>query len=475
MSYTISLTNGSLLTTVADGTIDTTTNLNLVGRNYAGYGSSLNENFIKLLENASSSIAPSNPLVGQLWWDSVNKHLNVWQGTNWKVISSSASGTTSPANPVTGDFWWNPGASQFSVYNGSQWIVVGPTVIPGITTGILSAAVTDGITVHSVGNVIVNNKLSAIFSSENSPFNPVGGLGGLTTINPGLNLVAGTSVTSPALQSTTLNVSSGATVNSFVSNTSITTSTLNASSSINASTLNASSSATVNSFVSNTSINTSTLNASSSATVNSFVSNTSVTAATLNVVTGATVNTLTSNVNVISPAGNINTLLSNTLTMFNSLTLTSGTPLYIMSTGYSTYRISNNNGSVYFNNGTDRMWLDSNGNLTAYANITAFSDERLKTNWRLVMENFVSKLAKVKSGIYDRIDGNLTQAGISAQDFQKILPETVLVGEDGMLSVAYGHAAMVSAVELAKEIVDLKQQVAELTQLVNRLVDKVQK
>lgn len=95
-------------------------------------------------------------------------------------------------------------------------------------------------------------------------------------------------------------------------------------------------------------------------------------------------------------------------------------------------------------------------------NVTAYSDENLKTNWRAVKKNFVDELAEIKSGIYDRTDVELTQAGVSAQSLAKLLPEVVFKDLSDRLSVAYGNAALVASVELAKEVVELKKQIAEL-------------
>lgn len=106
--------------------------------------------------------------------------------------------------------------------------------------------------------------------------------------------------------------------------------------------------------------------------------------------------------------------------------------------------------------------LTASGYLYASGNVSAYSDERLKTNWRPVQQDFVAKLAQVKSGIYDRTDVVLTQAGVSAQDLQKLLSETVSVDADGLLSVNYGAAALVSAIELAKQVEVLKAEIAEL-------------
>ena len=108
--------------------------------------------------------------------------------------------------------------------------------------------------------------------------------------------------------------------------------------------------------------------------------------------------------------------------------------------------------------------------IRASGNVTAYSDERLKTNWRPMPESFVERLAAVKVGIYDRTDGErMTQVGVSAQSLQKLLPEAITKAGDemGTLSVSYGNAAMASAVELAKEIVKLRMELDELKSKLN--------
>lgn len=107
--------------------------------------------------------------------------------------------------------------------------------------------------------------------------------------------------------------------------------------------------------------------------------------------------------------------------------------------------------------------VDGSGNLTAAANVTAYSDERLKKNWRDLPADFIERLARVKMGIYDRTDNGLTQVGVGAQSLRsEALPQAVLEGEDGQLSVAYGNAALAACVELAKEVVALKARLASL-------------
>ena len=109
--------------------------------------------------------------------------------------------------------------------------------------------------------------------------------------------------------------------------------------------------------------------------------------------------------------------------------------------------------------------MDTSGNFVAYGNVTAYSDERLKTNWRDMPENYVTRLAQVKVGIYDRADQeDVTQVGVSAQSFQKLLPQAIMTAKDEMqtLSVAYGNAALASAVELAKYVTALEQRISQL-------------
>ena len=86
MSYILNKTDGTLLVTLVDGSIDTTsTDITLVGRNYKGFGEFINENYIKMLENFSSSSAPTNPLKGQLWYDTADARLKIFNGSDWKV------------------------------------------------------------------------------------------------------------------------------------------------------------------------------------------------------------------------------------------------------------------------------------------------------------------------------------------------------------------------------------------------------
>ena len=102
MAYKINNTFGTLLVSLADGTIDTaTTDLSLFGKGYAGFGEKLNENFVKLLENFNNTSAPANKIQGQLWFDQTNKQLNVYSGTKFKPVGSTTNSTTSSTTSST--------------------------------------------------------------------------------------------------------------------------------------------------------------------------------------------------------------------------------------------------------------------------------------------------------------------------------------------------------------------------------------
>ena len=132
MAYKINNTFGTLLVTLADGTIDTaTTDLTLIGKGYAGFGEKLNENIVKLLENFNNTSAPSNKITGQLWYDQTNKQLNVYTGTKFKPVGSTTNSTAQPTNAVQGDMWLDTANTQLYVYTGTAWTLIGPTTVAG--------------------------------------------------------------------------------------------------------------------------------------------------------------------------------------------------------------------------------------------------------------------------------------------------------------------------------------------------------
>lgn len=204
MSYTINLTDGTVFAVVADGTINTTSSMTLVGKNYAGYGEFLNEDIIRLLENGSNTTAPSAPLTGQLWWDKTNSLLKVYNGSVFKSISGARSSASTPSSNVTGDLWWDTTNAQLKVYNGSSFTTIGPAFTAGEgTSGAIIDTITDSVgTDHVIVQIYVNNTRVGIWSKD-TEFTPGAAISGFATIKPGLNM--STAVTDAKFQGTATN------------------------------------------------------------------------------------------------------------------------------------------------------------------------------------------------------------------------------------------------------------------------------
>ena len=189
MAYTVNKTDGTILSTVADGTIDTTTDLTLLGKNYAGYGEFFNENLVKLLENFANSSAPSSPVAGQMWWDKTNNLLKVYTGSAFKTVSSSTASGSTPSSSVTGDLWWDTTNGQLKVYNGSSFTTIGPSFTSGTgTSGAIVATITDNAAAdHVVVQLFTNNTIVGIVSKD-ATFTPQSAISGFATIKPGIQL-----------------------------------------------------------------------------------------------------------------------------------------------------------------------------------------------------------------------------------------------------------------------------------------------
>ena len=196
MAYKINNTFGTLLVTLADGTIDTaTTDLTLIGKGYAGFGEKLNENLVKLLENFNNTSAPSNKITGQLWFDQTNKQINVYTGSKWKPVGSSTNSTTSPTNAEQGDTWFDTTNTQLYIYTGSAWTLVGPTSVAGSgVTNVVPETVQDNVGVNkSILKLVANDAVVGVIS--NLAFTPSG-----TETNGAALIAAGFSAVAQGIQ-----------------------------------------------------------------------------------------------------------------------------------------------------------------------------------------------------------------------------------------------------------------------------------
>jgi len=126
MAYIINKTDGSQIAVVEDGTVDQTTSLKLVGKNYAGYGEIQNENFVHLLENFSSANSPSRAIAGQIWFDSGVSKLKFYDGTKFRTTGGAEVSSSQPSGLTEGDFWWDNANNQLYANTGTGFILIGP-------------------------------------------------------------------------------------------------------------------------------------------------------------------------------------------------------------------------------------------------------------------------------------------------------------------------------------------------------------
>jgi len=216
MPYSITTYSGTPIAVVQDATINSTsTALTLIGRDYAGYGAFLNENFIHLLENFSGNTAPSEKLTGQIWYDTSVNTLKVWNlsANLWKPISSSIAQSIEPngATSSLGDLWVDTDTNQLHVYN-NGWQLIGPGTVSsdGTTSGPVVEVIQDSVDVnHTVLKFYIENQVIGIVSYD-PVFVPKNSINGFTTIVPGLNLVnsaavAGAQFTGDTSNAQTLN------------------------------------------------------------------------------------------------------------------------------------------------------------------------------------------------------------------------------------------------------------------------------
>lgn len=163
MPYILTKTNGAVLTTVQDASVNLTTDLSFVGKNYAGYGKIVDQNFLYLLENFANTTQPPKALQGQLWFNSATKTLNVsYNGSVFKQLSNIASQSAEPsANRVVGDLWWDTTNNQLQVFNGIDYTLIGPP------PGEASQAYWSALAVPDITNTVNLNVLQSFIGTDN--------------------------------------------------------------------------------------------------------------------------------------------------------------------------------------------------------------------------------------------------------------------------------------------------------------------
>lgn len=169
MAYTINKTNGTILANVPDGQIDNlSSDITLIGKNYSGFGEFLNENFVKLLENFANTTRPTRPVTGQIWFDSSELKLKVYNGTAFVPVSSATISNTRPGTLSIGDLWFNQTDKQLYFFDGTNTILLGPdySESQGLSGLKVSTILDKQNTSRVITSLYNNNILLGIFSKD---------------------------------------------------------------------------------------------------------------------------------------------------------------------------------------------------------------------------------------------------------------------------------------------------------------------
>jgi hypothetical protein len=195
MAYQVDKFNGTFLVAVADGTVDTTTDLRLLGKNYAGYGEVQNENFLHLLENFANTSPPPKAINGQVWFDSASKRLKFYDADNtkWRTTGGLEVSSTAPVKMNVGDFWYDTSADQLYSWNGNAFVLIGPQPTVGGSQTATSVAIvkgTDGINYNIVKFLAGAGDTVAIVANDaftlDNILNPISGF---SNVKKGITLV----------------------------------------------------------------------------------------------------------------------------------------------------------------------------------------------------------------------------------------------------------------------------------------------
>lgn len=196
MAYNIYHTNGDLYTELSEGVLDQRLGISLIGQNFHNYGQLIATNFLQLLENQAKSVPPSNPVEGQLWWNTATKQLNYFNGNQWKTSSNTTINIDPPFKPVDGDQWWDTSLHQLKVHNGVDWVVIGPLNPEGQHfSGVMPITASDDAGhQHTIATVNVDGVVIGILNKDES-FTLASPIAGIAVVGKGVTYSPSTMLT----------------------------------------------------------------------------------------------------------------------------------------------------------------------------------------------------------------------------------------------------------------------------------------
>lgn len=191
MAYQVDKFNGAFLVSIEDGTIDTTTDIRLVGKNYAGYGEVQNENFLHLLENFANTSPPSKAISGQIWYDSNAKKIKFYDGTRFKTASGAEVSLAAPTGLAAGDFWFDEASRQLYTWAGTEFVLIGPESAPafGTSSAVGQVVQSDSGDPFSIIKLVVGDDSIALVSRSEFTLGSSNPIAGFNRVRKGITLI----------------------------------------------------------------------------------------------------------------------------------------------------------------------------------------------------------------------------------------------------------------------------------------------
>jgi len=195
MAYQIKKYNGDVLLTLEDGHTDSAnSSLTLIGKNVTGFGTLQNENLIHLLENFASDTAPASQIKGQLWYDTSQYKIKVWNGGGWVELAQIDYMGTKPTATRAGQLWFNTATNQLYMNVGtsvSDFRFIGPDLVPGFGLTRLVSTSTKAVEYggnHPVINITVNGEIVGVISTNTFLLDSTNAIEGFVQIKRGITL-----------------------------------------------------------------------------------------------------------------------------------------------------------------------------------------------------------------------------------------------------------------------------------------------
>lgn len=132
MAYIVNNSAGTVIATIADGTIDTSnTSITILGKGFNNYGEIVAENWVKMIEHFASTTAPSNAIRGQVWFDTTNGTIKIntsdtFGSPVWVEVPSTILKGTSPTTGfAAGALWYDTTNNLLNITtDGTTWTVI---------------------------------------------------------------------------------------------------------------------------------------------------------------------------------------------------------------------------------------------------------------------------------------------------------------------------------------------------------------